>query len=334
MDKKEKLISIVLALRNEEKYIEKCLKSCFNQTLDKALFEIIVVDGLSDDNTLGEVNKFRETHPGLSIIILENKNRLQASGWNIGFKYSRAEYLLMLGGHTVIEPDFLEMNIRMHRKHDVPCTGGLVAALGEDDKSQAIGLAFNNTLGAGNAKYWYGRKEALVETVAFGMYKRRVIEEVGYLNEKIVRGQDWELNYRIVQRFGLLLFSPLIKSYYFARSDYSKLWKRQYEAGAWKLYIIKEHPQSIMLRHLIPPALVAFILTSLTVFFTNPVNVFWLVPSIIYLLIIFFYAQRSTWKKKSVLLLKVAKAFVIIHFGYGLGFFAGIYRLLFNKHES
>ncbi len=333
MNRIEKLISIVLAIRNEDKYITKCLQSCYRQTIDCALFEIIIVDGLSEDNTLEKVREFQISHPGLSITILENKNRLQASGWNIGFKYSKAKYFIMLGGHTVIEPDFLEINLKMHAENDVPCVGGLVSALGEDDKSKAIGLAFNTTLGAGNAKYWYGKKDAFVETVAFGMYKREVIEKVGHLDEKIVRGQDWELNFRIVQQFGRMLFSPLIKSYYFARSNYSKLWKRQYEAGAWKIYIIKKHHQSILIRHLIPSIFVIFILISLALSLTNLNHVLFPLVLTIYCLIILFYATKYTWKEHKRLFFKVVKAFIIIHFGYGLGFLSGIYRLLYNKYD-
>ncbi len=45
-------VSILVAARNEEKYIEKCLLSLTNQTYDNSLYEIIVLDDFSEDKTV------------------------------------------------------------------------------------------------------------------------------------------------------------------------------------------------------------------------------------------------------------------------------------------
>ena len=45
-------VSIILPARNEEKFIDKCLKSLINQDYDN--YEIIAIDDSSDDST-GEI---------------------------------------------------------------------------------------------------------------------------------------------------------------------------------------------------------------------------------------------------------------------------------------
>ena len=45
-------VSILIAARNEENNIERLLKSLYNQTFEKDLFEVIIIDDHSKDNTL------------------------------------------------------------------------------------------------------------------------------------------------------------------------------------------------------------------------------------------------------------------------------------------
>ncbi len=333
------LISVVIAMRNEEHYIGKCIDSFLNQTLPKVLFEIIVVDGKSNDDSKNIVKEYQAEFKEPVIRLYENPKEKQAAGWNIGFKVSNAKYVLMMGAHTIVEKDFLFQNIELHNNHDVPCTGGVVIAIGEGNKSKAISLAFNSPFGAGNAKYWYGTKEEFVETLAFGLYKKEVIEKVGYIDERIIRGQDWELNYRITKEYGNFLFSPKIKSYYFARTNYLNLWKRQFEAGFWKIFIIKKHPDSLLLRHLIPMMFSFGLVMSIILYLLFK----WALP--LYLIIVSYlilnvsFSIIKSLKGKFLNWPKLSWAFMLIHLGYGFGAMVGLINLAlgkfnFNKNEN
>lgn len=318
-------ISVVIALRNEESYLKRCITSFANQTLAKTDFELILVDGQSTDKSVTLVHEMMANIPKLNIRLIENPAKLQAAGWNIGFKASTAEYVVMMGAHTVVEPDFLEKNLELHKSQDVPATGGIVQAIGENTVSKAIALAFNSPFGAGNAKYWYGTKQELVETVAYGMYRKSVFEEVGYIDEKIVRGQDWELNYRISKVFGKFLFSPEIKSSYFARSNYKKLWKRQFGAGMWKVYIIRKHPESILIRHAIPAFFsLTFLVCAALLFFVKILPFAFL--NLSYWSVAFYSAWSLQKETDERLLFKTVSTYFVMHFGYGLGVLAGLFK--------
>ena len=326
-------ISVVIACRNEMGFIQDCIHSLIKQKYPNDRYEIRIYDGLSTDGTYEYIKNLSSTD--INIISKKNEKLVQAAGWNLGFQESKAEYVVMMGAHTTVPEDFLMKNIEMHQEYDVPATGGLVVAKGSDSKSKAIAMAFNSSFGAGNAKYWFGGKEEYVETVAFGLYKREIINEVGYLDESIVRGQDWELNYRISKKYGKFLFSPIIKSYYSSRTSFKKLWKRQFAAGYWKIYIFKKHPDSILLRHIIP---ILFSFTfSILLLFALVANQFMPIVTfiIIYLIINLYFSLKKVLKEKKINYLPyISWAFSIIHFAYGFGALVGIVHLLIGKFNN
>ena len=63
--------SIIIPARNEEEQIEKCLLSVLAQSYPNTLFEVIVVDDYSTDNTAAIVTGLQEKYPTLSLIQLE-----------------------------------------------------------------------------------------------------------------------------------------------------------------------------------------------------------------------------------------------------------------------
>ena len=50
-----KQITVIIPLYNREKYINRALRSLFNQSLDKSLYDIIIVDDGSTYNILSEI---------------------------------------------------------------------------------------------------------------------------------------------------------------------------------------------------------------------------------------------------------------------------------------
>jgi glycosyltransferase involved in cell wall biosynthesis len=55
---KNPLISVIIPAHNEEAFIRKCLDSLSKQTLEKKLFEVIVINNASKDGTAGIARKY------------------------------------------------------------------------------------------------------------------------------------------------------------------------------------------------------------------------------------------------------------------------------------
>lgn len=88
-----KLISIVIRTRNEERWISQVLRSVFNQEYKN--FEIIIVDNESGDRTIEKAKQFDINQ------IISCKEYLPGKALNIGIKASKGDYVVCLSGHCI-----------------------------------------------------------------------------------------------------------------------------------------------------------------------------------------------------------------------------------------
>src|SRR3989344_7060609 len=93
---KRPFFSVVIPTLNEEKYLPKLLK-CLREQLDKD-FEVIVVDGSSDDKTV-------ERAEGVKIIA--SKKRNVSYQRNLGAKAARGKWLVFLDADVSIPANYL-----------------------------------------------------------------------------------------------------------------------------------------------------------------------------------------------------------------------------------
>ena len=74
-------VSIIIPIRNEARYIERSISAVFNQNYPNDCMEIIVVDGLSSDETreliYKTIKKFNKNKKEMSEQIIHNSNYLE-----------------------------------------------------------------------------------------------------------------------------------------------------------------------------------------------------------------------------------------------------------------
>jgi len=88
------LFSVVIAVKNEIKYIKRCLESVFNQEFD-GKYEVIVVDGMSTDGTYESLEKLQKKY---DFKLFKNPKINAAVGRNIGIKNSNGKYIAFVDG--------------------------------------------------------------------------------------------------------------------------------------------------------------------------------------------------------------------------------------------
>ena len=74
------MISVIVSVFNQEKYIGRCLRSLLNQTLNKDIYEIIVVNDGSKDKSAYALDLFSDPNNNLVKIIDHNKNLVFSCG--------------------------------------------------------------------------------------------------------------------------------------------------------------------------------------------------------------------------------------------------------------
>lgn len=98
-------VSVIVPFYNVERYIEKCLNSLVNQTLEE--IEIILVNDGSKDDSYKIVNEFQEKYAD-KIKCYEKPNGGLGDARNFGINYATGEYIAFLDSDDYVEPTMYE----------------------------------------------------------------------------------------------------------------------------------------------------------------------------------------------------------------------------------
>ncbi len=250
----EPFISILVPVRNEERYIERCLYSIARQDYPRSRFEVLVIDGQSTDRTKLIVSRFA-AESTVDLRLLQNARYRTAAGMNIGLAEARGDVIVRVDGHASIEPDFLSRSVEALYETRADCVGGVIESEGDTYMGRAIALAMSSRFGVGGASFRTGG-EGPVDTVAFGAYRREVFDRIGGFAEDIDKGEDDELNYRLRDHGGTIVLVPGIRARYTVRGDLRSTWRQYIGYGQAKPEVLRRHPAQAQTRQLVPAAFV------------------------------------------------------------------------------
>lgn len=328
-----KTVSIIIPCRNEENYIKKCVDSLLNQSYPKDLIEIIIADGMSTDNTRNIIKEIIKDNP--SVKMVDNKKFSAPTGMNLGIKESKSDIIIIFGAHAYADRDFVKENVIALENSEVGCAGGVITTINDSIKGEAIAEAMSCPFGVGNALFRYADKESFVDTVGFGAYNRDFIIDIGLFDEELVRNQDDELNFRVQKTGKKILLNPKIKSTYYSRGDFKKLWRQYYQYGFWKVRVIQKHKRPASIRHLIPLLFVAFLaLGGVVSVFSKLLRIGYFATILLYLLLDGIFSFKISSKKGFKLFPYLFVTFPILHISYGIGFILGLFNFYIFKSKS
>ncbi|MHA1344409.1 MAG: glycosyltransferase family 2 protein [Promethearchaeota archaeon] len=320
IDEKLPFVSIIIPMYNEELYIKDCLLSLVNQDYPKDKYEIIVVDGNSEDNSKKIVNNLIKKYSFIKLF--DNIKRITPIAFNIGIDKAKGEIICIFGAHATYEKDYITTSIYLLNNIKASCVGGFTEVVGKNYISNAISYAMSSIFGVGNAYYHFSNKEMYVESVFAGVYKKNELLKLNKYDEKYIIGQDYEINYRIRENGGKIYYSPKIRSKYVARSSLKKFAKQRYIYGLWKVKTLIDHPNSLAYRHLIPPTFVIFLVISLIMLFFN-LRLGLIIPTI-YIITNIFFSMKISLKKGLKYIFILPLTFAVMNISWGVGFLCGL----------
>ena len=100
-------VSIIVPVHNAEKYLDKCVSSLLNQTLQE--IEIILVDDCSSDTCPDLIRQYAGRHPGKVKAILLEENIRQGGARNRGLDIAQGEYIAFVDSDDWVEPDMCDV---------------------------------------------------------------------------------------------------------------------------------------------------------------------------------------------------------------------------------
>lgn len=313
------MVTVIIPCFNEEKIISDCLNSILNQTYPQDQVQIIAVDGGSTDGTLEIVRTLARLNP---ILLLDNPKRTPPHALNLGLKAAVGDIIMRVDGHTTLAPDYLEICVSSLLSGSYDCVGGVVKNCFKTRMGMVNAAILGSKFGVGNSQFRTGKKRALVDTVAFGAYRREVFQRIGCFNEALSRNQDIEFNQRLIRAGGRILMEPEAQAFYHVRETLSGLIKQGFGNGLWNLKSTKIAGNHLRLRHFTPMIFVGTIAVCLALFPVTPIPL--AVLGVVYGLFLLAASVDMACRVDlgGILLLPIATA--LLHLAYGLGSWVAI----------
>ena len=113
-------LSIVIPVYNTEKYLEKCLASCVNQEVERADYEIVVVDDGTKDNAMEIARRFQDNYSNIKIYSQENAGLSAAR--NMGLSHCSGDYVWFVDSDDYIDKDSLPLIFnKIEENPDIIC---------------------------------------------------------------------------------------------------------------------------------------------------------------------------------------------------------------------
>jgi GT2 family glycosyltransferase len=241
----------VIPVRNEAGFVSSLIDAIFKQDYPHDQFEVIVADGLSTDGTREVLAKLQSRYARL--IVLDNPKQIVPTGLNLAVAHARGAVIVRIDGHAVIAADFLRQSVALLSEHpEAWSVGGPIRHAASTTFGKAVAIAMSHPLGVGDALHRYPKYEGYVEGAQFPAIRRSVFDRIGLFDERLVRNQDDEFNYRIRRAGGKIYVSPRVQYSYFVRSSVGQLFKQYFQYGFWRIPVIEKHRRPTTLRQMVP----------------------------------------------------------------------------------
>lgn len=305
-------ISVILPVLNEEAHLEDAVHSILSQDYQGKI-EVILAVGPSHDRTLEIAQSISRRDS--RVVLVDNPSGRTAAGLNLALNKSQSPVVVRVDGHAQIPNDYLRLIVEILNKTGAVNVGGVMAAVGTTSFERAVAGAMRSPLGVGASRFHTGGEAGVVDTVYLGAFRREALVAIGGFDERFTRAQDWELNFRLREKGGIVYFDPRLHVTYRPRSTVRALAKQYFEYGRWRRVVSRRHSGTINYRYLAPPfALVGFSLSVIAGFFL-PIL---FIPAAIYLLFVLAASVRiASSIREYFLLLAVIPT---MHFAWGAGF--------------
>ena len=355
MKSKELKYSIIVPVFNRPNEVDELLNSLTNQSFKD--FEVIVVEDGSKVPCKDVCEKYAD------ILVLRyyyKENSGPGQSRNYGVERANGEWLIVLDSDVVLPESYLvEVDKSIAENGEMAAWGGPDAAHTDFTPVQkAISYSMTSFFTTGGIRGGKAKLDKFYPR-SFNMgVRREVYQELGGFS-KMRFGEDIDFSYRIVEAGYKTALIPEAWVWHKRRTDFRKFFRQVYNSGIARINLMKRHPGTMKLVHLLPTVFTLGVIGCLLLFALGAglyIEGEWLdanglrptdnmhqgvgfvfcvlaaLPLLLYSLIIFVDSSlknRSLW----VGLLSIPAAFVQL-MGYGLGFIESWWKRCILKQDE
>ncbi|MBJ2172626.1 glycosyltransferase [Aureibaculum sp. A20] len=201
------ILSFIIPMYNAEEYIEQCLYSIIDQPVNKNIFEIILINDGSTDNSLSKANEISKKHK--SITVYSQKNKGLSATRNRGIELARGAYIWFIDADDYIIPNTVNTLLSCLKKHNLD----ILEFQYIRTESRVLNVSINNNPSLADVKVQNGKKyvarRGYNESCCISIYRRELIIQIGvrFIEGKIM--EDMVFNAEIVPKANRIAYYPL-----------------------------------------------------------------------------------------------------------------------------
>ena len=221
------LITIIIKALNEETRIAACIESAL-MALENCGGEVILSDSGSTDRTV----EIASTYPIKIIQLADPSQRRCGIGPQLGYQFSRGEYIYILDGDMEMDREFIDYAVRKMQEDDK--LGGVAGVVDEQSggSMQFRGRQMRNQEGTTGEARWLDMG---------GLYRRSALEQVGYMsNRNLHAAEEQELGLRLHSKGWMLARLPARSVKHWGHTEATlpllmKRWRSGYALGSGEI---------------------------------------------------------------------------------------------------
>lgn len=217
-------VSVIIPVKNGQKYIERSIVSALNSMSQND--EIIIVDDGSKDKTLKIVKKL--LNDPINFTIVKSKNLGAARARNIGLSKANGKFIIFLDHDDTIPKNRITNHLKIFKKKKIDIISGLTKIIFKKKMNLSkFNYRFTNfNLKLTKTNYFKGLP------LLSSTFKKKVFKKIKF-NETLKYGEDTELLLRIRKNHYKFYTDRRISYYYFIHGknsilakDFSKINKK------------------------------------------------------------------------------------------------------------
>src|ERR1700689_505487 len=208
-------VSVVMPVRNGERHPAEAVRHVLGQDYPGPL-ELVLAVGPSHDRTEQIARELAAGEPDVTLIA--NPSGTIPAGLNAARRAAGHAVIARVDGHALLPPGYLRTAVATLAQTGAADVGGMMAAEGVTAFQQAGAWAVTAKAGVGSAAFHTGGGAGPAVSGYLGGY----------------RAEDWELNYRIRDRGGVIWFTPELRVTYRPRASARALAAQYFHYGRWR----------------------------------------------------------------------------------------------------
>ena len=242
--------SIIVPVYNRPDEVDELLESLCSQTLKD--FEVIIVEDGSQKPCKDVCDKYADI---LDLHYYNKENSGPGQSRNYGVERAKGEYVIILDSDVVLPTDYLEATekeLTANSQKPIAAWGGPDAAHPSFTPTQkAISYSMTSFFTTGGIRGGKAKLDKFYPR-SFNMGIRRdVYLQLGGFS-KMRFGEDIDFSYRIVEAGHNPRLFPEAWVWHKRRTDFRKFFRQVYNSGIARINLMKRHPGTLKLVHLLP----------------------------------------------------------------------------------